>query len=83
MRLTKHVEPHFFNRNVHCEVTNREDAQEGCVIAARVILDLEVCLKACPLANPVFDALCLLLRLFKGMLSMKDQSLVFLLQPWN
>jgi hypothetical protein len=83
MRLTKHAEAHFFNRNVNCEVANREDAQEGCVIAARVVLDLELCLKPCPLAYPVFDAFCLLLRLFKGMLSMEDQRLVFLVQPWN
>ena len=83
MRLTKHAEPHFFNRNVNCEVANGKDAQEGCVIAARVVLDLELGLKACPLAYPVFDAFCLLLRLFKGMFSMEDQRLVFLVQPWN
>ena len=73
----------LFNRNVNSEVTNGKNSQQGCVVATGVVSDLELCLEACAFAYPVFDALCLLLRLAKGMLAMEDYSLVLLVEPRN
>lgn len=81
--LSKPEAANLFHRNVDSEVTNGKDAQQGCVVAARVVSDLELCLKACAFAYPVFDALCLILRLVKGMLAMEDHSLVLLVEPRN
>lgn len=73
----------LFYGNVDSQIANRKDSQQPGVIAARVISDLELCLKSCSLAYPLFYAFSLLLWLPKGILAVKDDSLILLVEPRN